>query len=281
LVQKTRGAVKDITTSTENLSKLIAWFQGNSVKVIIAFSGGVDSAVLAFAAKNALGKNALCITANYKTLSDEELLTARKVAAEIGIDQKTIKYDELKNPEFVKNDELRCYHCRKELANRLVSEAHMLGVSLVVDGTNTDDLKEFRPGIKALRECGVKSPFLELGLDKSEIRSIAKQCNLSIHDRPSNACLASRIPKGTEITFERLKLVEKSEIIIKETFDVKQVRVREHGEIARIEVGAQELSKLFDVERLSVIDRKLRDLGFKFVTIDVRGYRSGSLSIVQ
>lgn len=268
------------SSAGDNLCRLIEWFSNNTKSALVALSGGVDSAVVALAAKKALGINALSITANYRTLSTDELATAEKIATEIGIAHRVLEYDELKNPDFVKNDELRCYHCRNELGRRLVHEAHKSGISLVVDGTSVDDLKEYRPGIMALRKNGVRSPFVEIGIDKSQIRSIAEEYGLSIYDKPSNACLASRIPKGVSVTYEKLHKIEKSEIIVKMLSEAKQVRVRDHGDIARIEVGRGELSKLFDVDKLAKIDAELRNLGFKYVTIDIRGYRSGSIVLI-
>jgi uncharacterized protein len=269
------------SSANGNLRKLIEWFSANGQSAVVALSGGVDSAVVALGAKKAFGIKALSITANYKTLSKEELFTAQKIAVEIGIGHKVLEYDELENPDFVKNDELRCYHCRNELGQRLVLEAHKYGISLVVDGTTVDDLKEYRPGIIALRKNGVRSPFVEMGIDKSQIRSIAQEYGLSIYNKPSNACLASRIPTGISVTHEKLQKIERSEIIVKKLCQVKQVRVRDHGDIARIEVERGELYKLFDVNLLTKIDAELRNLGFKYVTIDIRGYRSGNLVLLD
>jgi uncharacterized protein len=266
----------------ENLDELIQWFSNNNAKnAIVALSGGVDSAVVALAAKNALGDKAMAITANYKTLSAEELANAEKIASEIGIAHITIEYDELKNLEFVRNDELRCYHCRNELGQRFVIEAHKYGINLIVDGTNVDDLKDYRPGIRALRKNGIRSPFVEIGINKFDIRSIAQECALSVYDKPSNACLASRIQRGISVTYDKLRRIEKSEIIVKRLSEAKQVRVRDHGDIARIEVAPLELSKLFDLDILAKIDNELRNLGFKYVTVDIRGYRNGNLVIIE
>lgn len=257
------------------------WFAKNGDSAVVALSGGVDSAVVALAAKQALGKNAIAITADYKTLADEELSTARQVAKEIGIEHKVIEYDELGNPEFVKNDAMRCYHCRTELGQHLAEEARKQDVALIVDGTNTDDLSDYRPGIQALRENGVRSPMVELGITKPEIREIAKRAGLSVYDKPSNACLASRIPAGNEVTYAKLQRIESAEIIVKSIFAVRQVRVRDHGELARIEVGKDELQKLFDAEKLALLDRKLKAVGFKFVSVDAAGYKTGKLVVVD
>ncbi len=264
----------------KGMEKLVDWFVSNSDSAVVALSGGVDSAVVALAAKKALGDRALAITADYKTLSQEELDSARSVAREIGITHRVIQYDELENPEFVKNDGQRCYHCRTELGRHLAEEARKAGTELIVDGTNLDDLLDYRPGIRALRENGVRSPMVELGIAKSEVRAIARNSGLSIYDKPSNACLASRIPAGSEVTYERLRRIESSEIIVKTIFRVRQVRVRDHGEVARIEVGRDELAKMFDSDRLALLDRKLKELGFKFVSIDAAGYRPGKLAVV-
>lgn len=264
-----------------NYERLVDWFRTNGDRAIVALSGGVDSAVVALAAKAALGSGAVAVTADYKTLAQEELATARQVAKEISIQHIVIEYDELKNSDFVRNDDLRCYHCRTELGQHLVEQASRFGIKLIVDGTNIDDLSDYRPGIRALRENGVKSPMVELGMGKAEIRDIAKRFGLSIYDRPSNACLASRIPRGDEVTYEKLRRIESSEIAVKSVFGVRQVRVRDHGDIARVEVGRDELSKMFDVEKLALLDSKLKELGFKFVTIDVAGYRTGSLVMVD
>ncbi|MGI0038839.1 MAG: ATP-dependent sacrificial sulfur transferase LarE, partial [Nitrososphaera sp.] len=194
-----------------SFEKLVAWF-ARTDSAMVALSGGVDSAVVALAAKKALGDNATAITADYKTLAEEELATARKVAGEICISHVVIEYDELENPEFVKNDGTRCYHCRTELGQHLAAEAQKAGIKLIVDGTNVDDLSDYRPGIRALRENGVKSPMVELGITKAEIRAIAKEHGLSVYDKPSNACLASRIPAGMEVTYEKLRRIESGEI---------------------------------------------------------------------
>lgn len=254
--------------------RLISWFQNKNQKAIVALSGGVDSAVVALAAKKALDKKAVAVTADYNTLSGDELKSARKIAKEIDIDHRIVRYNELDNEEFVKNDSLRCYHCRTELASYLLLEAKKMDVSLIVDGTNIDDLKDYRPGIKAMRENGVKSPLVELGIGKQNIRSIAKSNNLSVFDKPSNSCLASRIPHGIPVTFEKLKRIETAEILVKSVFNVRQVRVRDHQDTARIEVGREEFKEMFDTDKLLAIDSKLKNLGFKYVALDLSGYKS-------
>lgn len=254
--------------------RLISWFQNKNQKAIVALSGGVDSAVVALAAKKALDKKAVAVTADYNTLSGDELKSARKIAKEIDIEHRIVIYNELDNEEFVKNDSLRCYHCRTELASYLLLEAKKMNVSLIVDGTNIDDLKDYRPGIKAMRENGVKSPLVELGIGKQNIRSIAKSNNLSVFDKPSNSCLASRIPHGIPVTFEKLKRIETAEILVKSVFNVRQVRVRDHQDTARIEVGRQEFKEMFDTDKLLAIDSKLKNLGFKYVALDLSGYKS-------
>ncbi len=266
----------------ETFNKLVEWFIKNGGdRAMVALSGGVDSAVVALAAKKALDNGAIAITADYKTLAGEELATAWRVAREIGIKHKVVEYNELENMSFVKNDSLRCYHCRTELGQHLAEEAKRAGISLIVDGTNIDDLRDYRPGIRALRENGVRSPMIELGIGKTEIRKIAKSFELSVYDKPPNACLASRIPTGSEVTYEKLQRIENAEIIVKAIFGVRQVRVRDHGDLARIEVGRDELHKMFDVDKLAILDNKLKELTFKFVSIDVIGYKTGKLVVMD
>lgn len=266
----------------ETFHKLVEWFVKNGGdRAIVALSGGVDSAVAALAAKKALGNGAIAITANYMTLAKEELAVARRVAREIGIEHKVIEYNELENTAFVKNDTMRCYYCRTELGHHLAQEAKRVGIILIVDGTNIDDLTDYRPGIRALRENGVRSPMVELGIKKLQIREIAKSFGLSVYDKPSNACLASRIPTGSDVTYEKLQRIESAEIIVKTIFDVRQIRVRDHDDLARIEVGRDELHKMFDVYKLALLDTKLKELRFKFVSVDAVGYKPNKMVIAD
>ena len=244
-----QNKIDDKNNDNEKYKILIEWFQGKfkvkNDRVLIALSGGVDSAVVALVAKKALGsENVLAITANYQTLSAEELNTAVKVANEIDINHKIIEYNELENTDFIKNDSSRCFHCRNELADNLIKVANEEDFKLIVDGSNTDDLNDYRPGMVALHTKGIKSPLLETGLNKKDIRKIAEVNQLSNYDKPSNACLASRISKNIEITPLKLKRIENCELIIKNIFNVKQVRVRDHGDLARIEVEKEEISKI-------------------------------------
>lgn len=266
--------------SNDKYKKLIEWFQVKNGKVLVALSGGVDSAVVALVAKNALGKkNVLAVTANYQTLSREELDTAIKVANEIEIKHTIREDNEMDNPEFKKNDSSRCFHCRNELADNLIKVASQEDFKLIVDGSNTDDLNDYRPGMVALHQKGIKSPLIETGLNKKNIRTIAEVNKLSVHDKPSNACLASRISKNIEITPLRLKRIENCESMVKETFKVKQVRVRDHGQgLARIEVEKEEMENLFDIDKLGKIELAFKENGFKYVTIDLGGYKKSGLS---
>ncbi|HJU14428.1 MAG TPA: ATP-dependent sacrificial sulfur transferase LarE, partial [Candidatus Nitrosotalea sp.] len=190
------------------MDDLIKWFDGRG-RVMVALSGGVDSALVAYAAHRALGEGAVAVTADYKTLAQEELDSARKVCSEIGIRHVITEYNELDNPDFVKNDKDRCFHCRTQLAEHLAMVLKAENADTIVDGTNIDDLGEYRPGIAALREGGVKSPLVEVGLGKEKIRDCAREAGLSVYDRPSNSCLASRIPWGLEVTAEKLARIEK------------------------------------------------------------------------
>jgi uncharacterized protein len=265
---------------SRTLRLLMEWFMKDRAPVIVALSGGVDSAVVALAAKKALNSEAIAITANYNTLSNDELNSAKNVANELGIFHKIIEYNELNNSLFVKNDSSRCYHCRTELATYLLEEAKKLGAALIVDGTQTDDLIDVRPGIKALKEKGIRSPLVECGVGKKEIRSIARLYGLSVHNRPANSCLASRIPPGITVTYDKLRKIENSETVVMAVLGVSQVRVRDHGDIARIEVPKEELYKLFDMTKLNLLDAQIKKQGFRYVTIDTGGYQSGNLAIL-
>jgi len=261
--------------------RLKEWFSENTDgRVVVALSGGVDSAVVALAAKHTLQDNALAITANYKTLAESEMNTAINIAKEIGIRHIIIEYSELDDPKFTRNDNLRCYYCRKSLSEYLLSYSKLFNISCIVDGTNVDDLVDYRPGIKALREYGIKSPLLDIKIEKHMIRKIAKNFGLSISNKPSNSCLASRIPYGKKITQEKLTKIENAEKIVKELFKVEQVRVRDHEKIARIEIGTDEFGKMFDSSKLKILNSKLREIGFQYVTLDLAGYKSGNLVVI-
>ena len=260
------------------LNDLVSWFADKN-KVMIALSGGVDSAVVAYAAFQALGSSAIAVTADYKTLSEEELLSAKQVCSEIGIEQILLDYSELENEEFVKNDSKRCFHCRMELGEHLIELAKKHDVKIIVDGTNLDDLGDYRPGIQALRENGIRSPLVETKFLKSQIREIAKSVGLSVYDRPSNSCLASRIPWGQRVTAEKLTRIEFGETLVKQLTNLKQVRVRDFDGSAKIEVDKKMIS-IFDDNIMNQLNEKLKIIGFTSVEIDKDGYKPGKINVV-
>jgi len=261
------------------LTKLLNWFDGKN-SVLVALSGGVDSALVAYAAYTRLGKSAIAVTADYKTLAQEELEYAKKISSEIGIKHVVIEYNELDNESFVKNDNNRCFYCRSELSEHLLEIAKESKSDIIVDGTNIDDLGDYRPGVLALRENGIRSPLAETGFSKKIVRETAKSVGLSVYDKPSNSCLASRIPWGQSVTAERLARIEIGEKIVKQLTGAKQVRVRDMGGIAKIEVGVDELSLLENNTVLQKIKDQLKLISFENVSIDPEGYRPGIINVI-
>ena len=259
--------------------QLLNWFD-NKDSVLVSLSGGVDSALVAYAAFQALGKKSFAVTADYKTLSKEELDTSKKIADEIGIKHIIINYNELENPNFVKNDSNRCFYCRDELSEKLIQTAKQFQVDVIVDGTHIDDLGDYRPGIDALRKNGIKSPLLDVNLSKDEIRKICKDVGLTIYNRPSNSCLASRIPWGQRVTAERLARIEMGETMIKQLTGFQQVRVRDLDGTAKIEVEPDNVLLIYNKNYLEQIIKKLQMIGFSSVIIDPDGYRTGKINLI-
>ena len=259
--------------------QLLNWFD-NKDSVLVSLSGGVDSALVAYAAFQALGKKSFAVTADYKTLSKEELDTSKKIADEIGIKHIIINYNELANPSFVKNDSNRCFYCRDELSEKLIQTAKQFQVDVIVDGTHIDDLGDYRPGIDALRKNGIKSPLLDVNLSKDEIRKICKDVGLTIYNRPSNSCLASRIPWGQRVTAERLARIEMGETMIKQLTGFQQVRVRDLDGTAKIEVEPDNVLLIYNKNYLEQIIKKLQMIGFSSVIIDPDGYRTGKMNLI-
>jgi uncharacterized protein len=243
---------------------------------VIAFSGGVDSSLLLKAAVDA-GIRAVPVVAVSETYTNGELEQARCFASDLGLTLIEIETEEIDDPLFKSNPSNRCYHCKKELFFRLSEIAKREGIRWIADGLNVDDLRDHRPGTKASEEACIRHPLVEAGLGKEDIRSISKDLSLPTWDRPSAACLASRIPYDTEITREKLRMIEAAEDAIR-SFGIRQVRVRHHGDIARIEVSPDDLEKILR-ERESIVSA-LKEVGFVYVTLDIQGFRSGSMNEV-
>jgi uncharacterized protein len=245
---------------------------------LVAFSGGVDSSVVAAIAHDALGDEAVACTAKSETLPAAELRDARAVADEIGIRHDIVAFSELDSDAFVQNDDERCYHCRTMRLGSMFDRAHELGIEVVCDGTNASDAGDgHRPGLRAVDELDAYSPLLEHGITKPDVRAIADHYGLSVADKPSMACLSSRIPTGLEVTEERLTRIEKAERLLR-TWGFDQFRVRDHDGVARIEVGADELEAALDPAFARAAREHIGDLGFDHVTLDLAGYRTGSVS---
>lgn len=246
-------------------------------KAAVAFSGGVDSTFLLKIAHDVLGENVIAVTARSSTYPEREYKEAAGFIKGLGIKHITIVSEELEIEGFSKNPENRCYFCKKELFSKIVELAAQNGISHIVDGSNIDDLGDYRPGMTALSELGISSPLREAGMTKEDIRTLSKEMGLPTWDKQPFACLASRFPYGHEITREKLEMVDKAEQFLLD-LGLRQVRVRHHGDIARIEVSASERSRFFDEGIMDGVHSRLKDIGFKYVALDLKGYRTGSMN---
>ena len=250
----------------------------NLKSVLIAYSGGVDSTFLLKVAEDTLEKkNVLAITANSPIHPDEEIMSAKKMAKIFGAHHLIIKTKELKNSFFVRNSPKRCYYCKKQLFAKLTEAAKKEHLSFILDGTNSDDYQDFRPGTRAAKEFKIRTPLEEAKLTKNEIRSLSKRMNLPTWNKPSLTCLATRFPYGMKITEKNLDNVYQAEKFLK-NFGIQQVRVRHHNRIARIEVLTEDMSKILK-ERKKIVSR-FNVLGYYYVTVDLEGYRCGSMDEV-
>lgn len=246
--------------------------------VAIAFSGGVDSAVVAKAAQLALGHRAIAVTGVSDSLAAGELEQARAVAAIIGIRQEVIRTDEFANPAYLQNAPDRCYHCKTELYSQLEGVTEQFGVQCVVNGANVDDLGDYRPGMKAASEHAVRSPLAECEFSKADVRALALEWKLPIWDKPASPCLSSRVAYGEEVTPERLRMIDAAEQFLR-SLGLSTVRVRYHrGDLARLEVPLDAITQLCQPVAREQLTRHFHELGFKFITLDLEGFRSGSLN---
>lgn len=248
-------------------------------RVLVAYSGGTDSAYLAWAAGKVLGDHALAITADSASIPESHKRDAEDFVKRFDLRHQYIDTREFDNPDYVKNDSNRCFHCKDELFTRLREFGDKLGYDNIVYGVNLDDTTDFRPGHRAAKDHGVRAPLLEAQLTKKEIRDLSKAEGLPTWDRPAAACLSSRIPYGTEVTLENVKLVESGEEALKQLgFSV--YRVRYHGELVRIEIGGDELAQALDPAMAARFTEVFRALGFRYVTLDLEGYRQGAMNEV-
>lgn len=248
-------------------------------RVMVAYSGGADSAYLAWAAHRVLGDNAIAITADSASIPESHKRDAEALARQCGFRHEYIPTFEFDNPDYARNDANRCFHCKDELFTRLEEVGRQRGFAHIVYGVNQDDLGDYRPGQNAAAIHQVRAPLMEAGLTKAEIRELSRRAGLPTWDRPASACLASRVPYGTPVTVETVKTVERGEEAVK-TLGFRQFRVRYHGELVRLEFAKEELEKALTVEMAARLTAIFKPLGFHYVAIDLEGYRQGSMNEV-
>jgi pyridinium-3,5-biscarboxylic acid mononucleotide sulfurtransferase len=248
-------------------------------RVIVAYSGGADSAYLAWAARQALGDNAVAITADSASIPESHKRDAEAFARQFDIRHEYVATHEFENPDYVRNDPNRCFHCKDELFTVLEKVAAERDIAHIVYGVNQDDLGDYRPGQRAAKLHNVKAPLVDAGLSKAEIRELSREAGLPTWDRPAAACLSSRIPYGTPVTIQNIKTVEIGEEEIK-ALGFRQFRTRFHGELVRIEIAPDELSRALSLEITRKLTSIFKKLGYKYVTLDLEGYRQGSLNEV-
>ena len=271
--EETAEITPTILSKYEKLKNLI----GEMGKVLVAFSGGVDSSFLLKVAVDVLGEDVLAVIASSETYPEKERDEAVKLAKRLNVRYEVIQTKELENPDFAHNPPERCYFCKMELFSKLKDIAESEGIPYVLDGSNFEDTSDFRPGAKAAEELGVRSPLKETGLVKEEIRQLSKYVDLPTWNKPSLACLSSRFPYFTEIEPESLKQVAQAEEFLK-GLGFNQVRVRHHGQIARVEIEPQEFSKIVEKATKEKIINAFKKFGFIYITLDLAGFRSGSMN---
>jgi len=247
--------------------------------VIVAYSGGVDSSYVAYVANAELGPRAICITGQSASLPSYQQGEIERVVNEFGFHHETIQTEELENPSYRANNSNRCYFCKDELYGKLESLAASRGIDYIVDGSTTDDLGDFRPGRQAAKEHAVRSPLIEVEMSKAEVRELSRRAGLPTWDKPASPCLSSRIAYGTTVTIERLNRVDRGEEILRE-FGFREFRVRHHDTLVRLEIAPAELDRVLRKDVIEKLAARFRELGFKYVTLDLQGFRSGSMNEV-